>query len=174
MNELLEPQAGEYGEYYESYISFVRGKNINKVLDQQIQEVKLLFQQIGDKRSNLSYAEGKWTAKEVLGHMMDTDRVMAYRALCIARGDTTSFPGYDQDAYVENGHFNQLSLEDLLEEFEVSRKAILSLLRNTSPSTHRNLGTANNVNVSVRGLFYIIAGHTVHHLNIIKERYLSI
>jgi hypothetical protein len=174
MNEISEPQAGEYGAYYENYISLVRGENVFKFLDQQIPEIKFLFYQLGEEKSNLGYAEGKWSAKEVLGHIIDTDRIMAYRALCIVRGDKTSLPGYDQDAYVKNGNFNQLSIEDLLGEFEVSRKGIISLLKNTSASTYRNIGNANNVEVSVRGLFYIIAGHTVHHLNILKERYLSL
>lgn len=172
MNELLMPQVGEYGAYYENYISWVKGKDIPEVLISQIQEIRNIYDHLGDRRSHLSYAEEKWSAKEVLGHITDTDRIMAYRALAIARGEQASLPGYDQDNYVITGKFNDIPLGRLLEEFELSRFALVSMMKNIPESCYVNLGTANNTSVSVRAIFHIIAGHTIHHLNILKERYL--
>jgi hypothetical protein len=171
MNVLLAPQTGEYNSYYESYIAFVRGKDISQVLLSQVEEVRTAFEQLGEGNSQKPYAAGKWTGKEVLGHIMDTDRIMAYRALAIARGEEAALPGYDENAYVLNGQFNDISIERLLEEFEFSRYALVSLLKNLPASSYTSRGNANNSPVSVRALFYIIAGHTVHHLNILKERY---
>ncbi|PSL02301.1 DinB family protein [Cecembia rubra] len=172
MNELLIPQAGEYGAYYENYISWVKGRDIPEILISQIQEVRNIYDKLGESKSNLAYTEGKWSAKEVLGHITDTDRIMAYRALSIARGENTSLPGYDQDAYVIHGKFNEIALGHLLEEFELSRFALVSMLKNLPKSSYANVGIANNTSVTVRALFNIIAGHTIHHLNILKDRYI--
>ncbi|EKB49396.1 DinB family protein [Cecembia lonarensis] len=171
MSALSEPQAGEYNPYYESYVSFVKGKNIADVLRNQIDDVRQAFGQLGEEGSQKAYAAGKWTGKELLGHITDTDRIMAYRALCIARGEQAALPGYDENAYASNGFFNGLSLGSLLDEFEASRYALLALLKNLPEATHTIKGNANNSPVSVRALFYIIAGHTEHHLNILKTRY---
>lgn len=171
MNELLIPQEGEYNPYYETYINWVKGKDLPKILLSQIEEVRNFFEKMGEERSKLAYAEGKWSAKEVLGHITDTDRIMAYRALSIARGEQASLPGYDQDTYVQTGFFNEIPLDKLLEEFEMSRYALVSMLNNLPHSTLANKGVANNVPVTVRALINIIAGHTIHHLNILRERY---
>ncbi|MFC0261169.1 DinB family protein [Fontibacter flavus] len=171
MNELLIPQEGEYNPYYETYINWVKGKDLPKILLSQIEEVRIFFEKMGEEKSKLAYAEGKWSAKEVLGHITDTDRVMAYRALSIARGEQASLPGFDQDAYVQKALFNEVPLVRLLEEFEMTRYALVSMLRNIPESTYVNFGVANNVPVTVRALFNIIAGHTIHHMNILSERY---
>jgi hypothetical protein len=172
MNEQLIPKEGEYGAYYEGYISYVKGLDIPVLLLSQIEEVRNIFEKLGELKSNLPYAEGKWSAKELLGHMTDTDRIMAYRALCIARGEQHSLPGFDQDSYVVQGKFNDVPLMQLLEEFEMSRYALVSLLKNLSETVYSNTGLANNYPASVRALFHIIAGHTVHHLQVLKEKYL--
>lgn len=171
MNELLIPQEGEYNPYYETYFNWVKGKDLFKILLSQIEEVRNFFEKMGEEKSMLAYAEGKWSAKEVLGHITDTDRVMAYRALSIARGEQASLPGFDQDAYVQTALFNEVPLVRLLEEFEMTRYALVSMLRNIPESTYANLGVANNVPVTVRALINIIAGHTIHHMNILRERY---
>lgn len=171
MNELLIPQEGEYNPYYETYINWVKGKDLIKILLSQIEEVRNFFEKMGEEKSKLAYAEGKWSAKEVLGHITDTDRVMAYRALSIARGEQASLPGFDQDAYVQTALFDEVPLVRLLEEFEMTRYALVSMLRNIPESTYANLGVANNVPVTVRALINIIAGHTIHHMNILRERY---
>ena len=172
MNEQLIPKEGEYGAYYEGYISHVKGLDIPVLLLSQIEEVRNIFEKLGELKSNLPYAEGKWSAKELLGHMTDTDRIMAYRALCFERGEQDSLPGFDQDSYVVQGKFNDVPLMQLLEEFEMSRYALVSLLKNLSESVYSNKGLANNYPASVRALFHIIAGHTVHHLQVLKEKYL--
>jgi hypothetical protein len=172
MNEQMIPREGEYGAYYEGYISYVKGQDIPAMLLSQIGEVRNFFEKLGESKSNLAYAEGKWSAKEVLGHMTDTDRIMACRALCIARGEKHSLPGFDQDAYVLEGNFNDVSLVQLLEEFEMSRYALASMFKNIPISAYSNLGTANHNPASVRALLHIIAGHTEHHLHVLKEKYL--
>lgn len=171
MNELLIPQEGEYNPYYESYINWVKGKDLPKILLSQIEEVRTFFEKMGEEKSKLAYAEGKWTAKEVLGHVSDTDRVMAYRALSIARGEQASLPGFDQDAYVLTGKFNEVPLNRLLEEFEMTRYALVAMVKNLPETSYAGKGLANNAPVSVRALINIIAGHTIHHVNILKERY---
>lgn len=172
MNEALIPKEGEFAAYYAKYIAQVADKDIFKVLMEQLEEVRSVFEKLGEEGSCRAYAEGKWTAKEVLGHMTDTDRVMAFRAMCIARGEKQSLPGFDQDIYVKHGGFNEVSLVKLLEEFEMTRYAIVAMLNNLPETVYGNMGNANNTPVSVRGLIYIIAGHTLHHLSILKDRYI--
>jgi hypothetical protein len=172
MNEQLIPKEGEYGAYYEAYISRVKGKEIFALLLSQVNEVRNLFDKLGEPKSNLAYAEGKWSAKEVLGHIIDTDRIMVYRALCIARGEEQSLPGFDQDSYVVQGKFNDIPLEQLLEEFELSRNAIASMFKNIHVTDYSNVGLANNFPASVRALFHIILGHAAHHLQVLEEKYL--
>ncbi|WP_373494543.1 DinB family protein [Aquiflexum sp.] len=172
MNEILIPQEGEYGHFYEGYISWVKGKDIPKLLLSQIEEIRGLYEKMGEEKSNISYAPGKWTAKEVLGHITDTDRIMCFRALCFARGEKAALPGFDQDKYVASAHFNDMPLIRLLEDFEMSRYVITSLLKSLPVDSLKKTGVANENDVSVRALFNIIPGHTQHHLYILKERYL--
>jgi hypothetical protein len=124
-------------------------------------------EQDGDYR----YAPGKWSAKEVLGHVCDTERIFAYRALRIARADATPLEGFEQDDYVRNGPFAKLALSDMVEDFIAVRRATLSLLRNLDEAAWSRRGVANKNEVSVRGLAYIIAGHELHHRSILKEKY---
>lgn len=171
MNEILTPQEGEYGQFYEGYISQVKGKDIPKLLLSQMEEIRQFYEKMGEDKSNHAYAKGKWTAKEVLGHVTDTDRMMGFRALCFARGEKATLPGFDQDDYVASAQFNSIPLARLLEDFEMSRYSITSLLNSLPVESLKNAGIANENTVSVRALFNIIPGHTQHHLNILKERY---
>lgn len=171
MSENMIPLEGEFAPYYKKYIDQVVGEDILKVLMGQIEDIRTFYEKMGDEKSNEAYAPGKWTAKEVLGHMTDTDRVMAYRAMCISRGEKQSLPGFDQDEYVIQGSFNDIPLARLLEEFEMTRYAIVAMFKNFPEQTYTSFGNANNTAVSVRGLIYIIAGHTIHHMNILKEKY---
>ena len=171
MNEILTPQEGEYGKFYEGYIFWVKRKDIHKLMLLQIEEVRMLFEKMGEEKSKLAYAPGKWTAKEVLGHITDTDRMMCFRALCFARGEKAALPGFDQDQYVQTAGFNDIPLVRLLEDFEMSRYAITSMLKSLPLESLKNIGIANEYEVSVRALFNIIPGHTQHHLNILRERY---
>ena len=118
------------------------------------------------------YASGKWSIKEVVGHMCDTERIMAYRALRIARGDQTPLPGFEQDDYVRAAGFDSISMSDLTEEFRLIREATLPLLRGFDEQALERRGTANKVSISVLALAYIIAGHERHHVSILRSRYL--
>jgi hypothetical protein len=168
---IARPQPGEYAPYYERYISLVSGEDILSTLDQQRRQTMLLLSGRNDEDGNFRYAAGKWSAKEVLGHVCDTERVFAYRAMRISRADATPMEGFEQDDYVRNGPFANRPLEDLVEDFIAVRRATLSLLRNLDEAAWMRRGIANKNEVSVRGLAYIIAGHELHHRGILEEKY---
>lgn len=170
---IARPQPGEYAPYYDRYISLIQGEEILATLDQQRKETMLLLCGRDEEDGNFRYAPGKWTAKEVLGHVCDTERIFAYRALRIARADATPLEGFEQDDYVRNGAFANLSLADLIEEFIAVRRATLSLLRTLDEAAWVRRGIANKCEVSVRALAYIIAGHEVHHRRILEEKYFA-
>ncbi len=168
------PQPGEYAPYYERYISLVQGEDILNTLDEQRRQTMLLLSCRDDADGDFRYAPDKWSAKEVLGHVCDTERVFAYRALRISRADATPMEGYEQDDYVRNGPFAKRPLEDLVEDFIAVRRATLSLLRNLDEAAWTRRGMANKNEVSVRGLAYIIAGHELHHRRILEEKYFAV
>jgi len=165
------PEPGEYAPYYERYISLVQGEDILKALDDQRRQTMLLLSGRDDADGDFRYAPGKWSAKEVLGHVCDGERVFAYRALRISRADATPMEGFEQDDYVRNGPFANRPLCDLVEDFIAVRRATLSLLRNLDEAAWTRRGVANKNEVTVRGLAYIIAGHELHHRGILEEKY---
>ena len=165
------PTSTEYNNFYEEYISLVTEPNVIQLLIQQGQQIFTLIQQLSTEQAQLRYAENKWSVKEVIGHLIDAERVMAYRALCIARGDQTPLPGYDQDAYVEDATFDQRSLQSLSAEYDAQRNANVSLFNSLTDQQTKRIGTANEATLSVRALVYIIAGHEQHHLNVLKDKY---
>jgi uncharacterized damage-inducible protein DinB len=168
---ISRPQPGEYAPYYERYIALVPGEDILTTLDQQRRQTMLLLSGRNEEDGNFRYAPEKWSAKEVLGHVCDSERVFAYRALRFSRGDSTPLAGFEQDDYVRNGPFANRSLEDLIEEFIAVRRATLSLLRNLDEAAWMRRGVANKNEVTVRALAYIIAGHELHHRRILQEKY---
>src|ERR1700733_4001391 len=170
---IARPQPGEYAPYYERYVSLVQGEDILSTLDQQRRETMLLLSCRDDDEGDFRYAPEKWSAKEVLGHVCDTERIFAYRALRFSRADATPLEGFEQDDYVRNGAFSQRPLSDLVEDFIAVRRATLSLLRNLDEAAWVRRGTANKNEVSVRALAYIIAGHELHHRRILEEKYFS-
>jgi uncharacterized damage-inducible protein DinB len=171
---VARPQADEYAPYYDRYISLIQGEDILNTLDQQRREMMLLLSCRDDDEGDFHYAPDKWSAKEVLGHICDTERIFAYRALRIARADATPLEGFEQDDYVRNGPFAQRPLSDLVEEFIAVRRATLSLLRNLDEAAWSRRGVANKNEISVRALAYIIAGHELHHRQILKEKYFAV
>jgi hypothetical protein len=171
---IARPQTGEYAPYYERYISLIQGEDILNTLDQQRREMMLLLSCREEEEGNFRYAPEKWSAKEVLGHVCDTERIFAYRALRIARADTAPLEGFEQDDYVRNGPFAQRPVADLVEEFIAVRRATLSLLRNLDEAAWMRRGVANKNDVSVRALAYIIAGHELHHRRILEEKYFAV
>jgi uncharacterized damage-inducible protein DinB len=170
---IARPQAGEYATYYDRYVALVPGNDILNTLDQQRRETMLLLSGRDEDDGDFRYAPGKWSAKEVLGHVCDTERIFAYRALRIARADATPIEGFEQDDYVRNGPFGQRPLADLIEDFIAVRRATLSLLRNLDEAAWSRRASANKNEVSVRGLAYIIAGHELHHRRILEEKYFA-
>jgi len=170
---IARPQADEYAPYYDRYISLVAGNDILTTLDEQRRQTLLVLSGRSEADGDFHYAPGKWSAKEVLGHMCDTERVFAYRALRIARADQTPMEGFEQDDYVRNGPFAYRPLSDLIEEYIAVRRATLSLLRNLDEAAWSRRGIANQNEVSVRGLAYIIAGHELHHRRILEEKYFA-
>src|SRR5579864_5648701 len=148
---LERPKAGEYNPYYDRYISLIPGNDIIATLAAELSKtVALLSSRSADP--DLRYASGKWSVKEALGHMIDTERIMAYRALRIARNDHTPIEGFEQDDYVLNGPYGALRLADLVDEFKAVRAATLSLFRNLRPDDWMRVGIANKNEVSVRAL----------------------
>lgn len=168
---VLRPVKNEYDPYYERYISLVSEEDILIALDQQLSETLILLRGASEQHGSFRYETNKWSVKEVLGHLIDTERIMSYRALCIARADRTSLPGFEQDDYVKNGNFDSRSVSSLAREFEQVRRATISLFRNLDPQAWERRGKANNVEITVRALAYIIAGHELHHKAILKDRY---
>src|ERR1700722_6976052 len=170
---VARPQPGEYALFYERYISLVEGEDILNTLDQQRRQMMLLLSGRDEEEGDFRYAPEKWSAKEVLGHICDTERIFAYRALRFARADATPLQGFEQDDYVRNGGFAQRPLGDLVEEFIAVRRATISLLRNFDEAAWSRRGTANKNEVTVRALAYIIAGHELHHRRILEEKYFA-
>ncbi len=169
----LRPQPGEYAPYYDRYISLVPANVVLAALEDQRREMLLLLCGRTEADGDLRYAPDKWSIKELLGHVNDTERVMSYRALRISRGDATPIEGYEQDDYVRNGPFARRPLPDLIEDYIAVRRATVSLFRNLEEPAWSRRGVANKNEVTVRALAYIIAGHELHHRRILEEKYLG-
>ena len=167
------PAAGEYAPYYEKYVSLVSDDDILATLQKQPPELAALLSKHNESDGELRYAPGKWSVKEVLGHVIDSERVFAYRALRIARNDSTPMEGFEQDDYVKYGPFGQGSLAALIEEFRSVRLATVSLFRGLDEAAWLRRGVANKNEVTVRALAYIIAGHELHHKKILQEKYFA-
>ena len=165
------PEASEYAPYYGRYISLVPNTDILPVLKQQADDMENLLSGLSDEEASLPYAPGKWNIKQVLGHVMDAERVFAYRALRIARNDKTPLASFEQDDYVANGPFESISLAELLREYNAVRHATVLLFRHLAPEAWNRRGTASNNEVSVRALAYIIAGHDRHHYRSLRQDY---
>jgi len=172
--DVARPEPGEYAPYYDRYISLIPGNDILSTLDEQRRQMLLLLSCRDEAEGNFRYAPDKWNAKEVIGHVNDTERIFSYRALRIARGDQTPVEGFEQDDYVRNGPFAHRTLSDLIEDYIAVRRATLSLLRNLDEAAWLRRGVANKNEVSVRALAYVIAGHELHHRRILEQKYFAV
>jgi hypothetical protein len=168
----VRPQPTEYAAYYEKYVSLVPGTDILGVLEAQGMLMTQLLGARSEREGNFRYAPDKWTVKEVVGHITDTERIFAYRALRISRNDKTPIEGFEQDDYVKNGGFNDRTLVDLAGEFSQVRGATLALFLGLGGDAWQRRGVANKNEVTVRALAFIIAGHELHHRRILEEKYL--
>jgi hypothetical protein len=165
------PESTEYAEHYANYIAKVPGTEVLSILESQRLQMLQLFAGRSERDGSFRYAPGKWTVKEVLGHITDTERIFAYRALRIARGDRTPLPGFEQDDYVRDGAFGDRTLASLAEEFAAVRTASITLYRSFNEEAWKRRGIANQKEVTVRALAFITAGHQIHHRLILEERY---
>jgi hypothetical protein len=168
---LARPEPGEYPPFYETYVSKVPGGDVIAQFESQRLQSAQLFAASTERDGNFRYAPDKWTIKEVVGHLSDSERIFSYRALRIARGDQTPLPGFEQNDYVKNGNFAEQSLADLVAEFGLVRASTLALFRTFNAEAWTRRGTASNNPITVRALAFIIAGHELHHRDILKERY---
>lgn len=167
------PDANEYAAYYSTYVQKVPDGNIIDLLDEQLNNMIAWFKDVTEEKSHFRYRENKWTIKEVIGHLADTERIMAYRILCIARGETTALPGYDDNLYVQNAEFNSLPLQELLNNLSIVRQSTISLLKTLPAEAWARQGNANGSAVTVRAIASIIAGHELHHREILQDRYFN-
>jgi len=170
---MLKPETSEYNPYYEKYISLIEEGELLNALERQPSELRSLLNGLDEEKGKYAYADGKWSIKEVLSHLVDGERIFGYRVLRISRGDETPIEGFEQDGYIENSHANERSFEDLLEELSLQRNANLRMLKNLRDDGWKRLGTASQSPVSVRALGFIMAGHVRHHINILKAQYLA-
>jgi hypothetical protein len=160
-------------EFYKRYIESVGEERIIEILNINQENTQKLLFDVTEEEGNFRYAEGKWSLKEVVSHLIDVERIMSYRALCIARKDTTELPGFDENAYVTNSQADKRRMADLAREFAMVRRATIEQFRSFDDETLLQVGTANKHPMSVLLLGFIIAGHENHHIKIIKERYLQ-
>ena len=172
---MYQPLTNEYNPFYEGYIQLASAGNqpILKRLKSQLNGIDDFLADIPAKKYDYAYADGKWTVKQVISHLIDTERVMTYRALRIARNDQTDLPGYDQDLIVANTDIDKYSYEDLVDELVMLRQANLFFFKCLTDDDLRKKGTANGHVVSAGALLFIIYGHIEHHFNILKEKYLK-
>lgn len=165
------PQPKEFASFYQDYIDLVSDDVIRELEDQMI-SFPAFIRSLPPEKMEYAYAPGKWTVKQIVGHLIDNERIMAYRLLCLSRKDATPLPGYDENRYVANSNYAEQETEALVKEFEEIRRANLFLYKSLQPTELDYIGTANNHPISAKALLFIIAGHLNHHRKIIGERYL--
>ena len=169
---MTRPNSTEHAPYFEKYISLVPEGDIVLTLRHQIESTLSLIRGLGEVQGEVRYAPGKWSVKEVIGHLIDTERIFAYRAMRFARNDATPLPGFDENSFVANAGFGSRSLADLAEEFEHTRKSNVYLFKHLDGDSLLRRGAANDNEISVRAIAYVIAGHELHHVGILRSRYL--
>lgn len=166
------PGADEHAPYYGKYVALVPDGDLMEIMADQRKESWHLITGISESRGGHAYAPGKWTIREVVAHVIDTERIFAYRALRIARGDQTPLPGFDENRYAPESLANERTLTDLAEEFALVRRSNLALLKSLNAAAAARRGTASDNPVTVRAIAWIMAGHVAHHMGILRERYL--
>lgn len=168
---MTRPYFSDFPTFYRGYVEHIDTDDILATLREQKLKIRTLFENLSEEQANFAYAAGKWTVKEVLGHMIDAERVFVFRALSFARGETQPLPGFDENTYVPAGKFGSRSMKSLIEEYDSVRQATLTLFGNLNAEDWARTGIANQGKFTVNSIAYIIAGHEAHHLNILKERY---
>lgn len=168
---LGQPLESEYAPDYQGYVAHVNEDEILPVLRSQLDALDVLLGRVTPERETYRYAEGKWSIREIVGHLIDGERVFGYRAFCIARGEKQNLPGFEQNDYILTAPYDRIDLEDLLSELRLVRLSNIAMLRNLDEESWMRMGTANDNQVSVRALAFIMAGHARHHMGVLRERY---
>ena len=171
---IARPDDTEYLAYFGRYVALVPEGDIVTTLASQNQSTLALLRTLPESKGAFRYAPGKWSIREVVGHMSDTERIFAHRALRFARNDATPLPGFEEGDYIRNGSFDDYQLADLADGFESVRRSTVFLFRHMTAAASARRGKANGAEISVRALAHVIAGHEIHHLNVVKARYLEV
>jgi len=165
------PQPSEYHEFYGTYVDAVPEGDVLEILTHAVDELPRLVSDLAEEQAGFRYEPGKWSVKEVVGHVADCELIFAYRMLRFARGDETALPGMDQDPYVENANFDGQPIAKLAEQFRRARQTTVALVTSFEGNVFDRRGIASENAISVRALAYILAGHELHHRSVLKERY---
>ncbi len=172
-SNMSRPEPSEYAPYHDRYISLVPGTDVVSTLESQRREMLVLLCGRDENEGDFRYSSDKWSLKEVLGHICDTERIFSYRALRVARGDRTPLPSFEQDDFVRNSSASRRPIADLIEDYIAVRRATLTLFRNLDEPAWTRRGVVSNAEVSVRAIAYIMAGHELHHRRILEQKYLG-
>ena len=167
-----KPAEGEFPPFTQAYINLVKGDSVVEVIANHTEELNSFYNALPEDKADYKYEAGKWTIKEVLQHVIDAERIFAYRALRIARKDTTPLPGFDENNYTANANANARTLASLKDEFSIIRRSTVLLLQSFNEDQLKQKGTASNHAVTVNAIAFILYGHLLHHKKIIEERYL--
>lgn len=174
INRMFKLPPDEYGEYYKGYIHHIEYSELDTQLSANLKTAIDLLDSIDEEKALYRYEEGKWSVKEVFGHIIDTERIFTYRALAIARGEENPLAGYDHNQYVNAAGFDDFELVKLSEQYQTTRAATLSLFQSFTQNELLKRGVVNGSNFTVRGLGFVIAGHELHHFQILRDRYLDL
>jgi DinB superfamily len=170
---MKRPKKGEYAPFHENYLKMVPARgSAQSLLKKSWKETYALLNALPEEKGNYAYEPGKWTIKQMLIHLIDTERVFAYRILSFMRADRVALPGFNQDFWMEAVHVDDRTIKDLLKEWKAVRDNTLFLAQQCTEDQSKFVGTASNWNVSVRAYFFVVVGHHLHHFAVLKERYL--
>lgn len=167
----IHPAPGDYHPAFQRYVDRVTESDVLAALSAQVAEVRAALGAVPEARETHRYAEGKWSVREVLGHMIDTERLFGYRMLCVGRGDKQGLPGFEEDEYAAAAGHDRVRLADLLEEFDLVRRANVLLAREFDDTAWAQAGTANGNSIVARACPYIMVGHVRHHLAVLADKY---
>lgn len=169
---MARPVPSDYPVFYETYIKLVSEEDLVQTMRLSLEEIVDFLEGIAPDKAEYRYAEGKWSVKELLQHIIDTERIFSYRGLCFARGEQQSLPGFDENAYAQHADVSGKTLKDLKEELLIVRESVFMMYRGFTPEMLNSTGISNNKQVTVNAIGYMIIGHVRHHFNILRERYL--
>ena len=168
------PVETEYAPDYQAYVNQVSETDILPVLRSQMDDLDVLLERVAPEKETYAYAEGKWSIRQIVGHLIDGERVFGYRAFCLARSEQQNLPGFDQDDYLQTAPYNHIELEDLLSELRLIRLGNIAMFRTLDEEAWNRIGTANQNQITVRAIAFIMAGHVRHHMSVLRERYLAV